>query len=123
MGAIHRFRGTEGSFAWDGIEVEPYDLDSGHRGTRQVVVGPDEGARNFAIRYFEIAPGGKSSLDEHPHDHGVLILKGRGRVRLGKETHSIGFGDVVYVSPNEIHQFENPGPEPLGFLCVIPPKQ
>ncbi|MBI3767823.1 MAG: cupin domain-containing protein [Deltaproteobacteria bacterium] len=41
-------------------------------------------------------------------------------VRLGEEEHAIAAGDIVYVSPNEIHQFKNPGPEILGFLCVVP---
>jgi quercetin dioxygenase-like cupin family protein len=44
-------------------------------------------------------------------------------VRLGKEKYDIGFGDVIYIAPNEDHQFENNCDEPLGFICVIPPKK
>ncbi len=92
-------------------------------GTKQVLIGPDDGAANFAVRYFEIAPGGASSLDTHAHDHGVVILRGRGTVRLGGERHAVGVGDVVYVSPGDVHQFESTGPEPLGFLCVVPARR
>ena len=32
----------------------------------------------------------------------------------------LGNGDVVYVSPDEVHQFRNPSPtEPFGFLCIV----
>ena len=60
---------------------------------------------------------------QHAHDHGVVVLHGRGRVRLGDEEHAIGFGDVVYVAPHEPHAFEADGPEPLGFLCVVPARR
>ena len=62
-------------------------------------------------------------LEQHPHDHGVLILHGRARVRLGEQEFEVGPRDLVYVSPNDIHQFSTLGAEPLGFLCVIPPKE
>jgi len=33
---------------------------------------------------------------------------------------AIGVGDAVFIEPNEQHQFEALGDEPLGFICVIP---
>jgi quercetin dioxygenase-like cupin family protein len=74
------------------------------------------------MRYFEIEPGGQSSFDRHEHDHGVYILKGRAKVLIGWDVHDVGPGDVVYIAPNEQHQFESVGEGPLGFLCVVPPK-
>jgi len=72
------------------------------------------------MRYFEVESGGFTSLDVHEHDHGVVVLRGRGRVQLGDDTVDVSFGDVVYVSPRELHQFRCVGQEPFGFLCVIP---
>ena len=37
-----------------------------------------ERAPYFAIRYFEVEPGGQTVLDRHRHDHGVFILRGKG---------------------------------------------
>ena len=31
-----------------------------------------------------------------------------------------GKGDVVYVGPDDVHQFRNTGDTPLKFLCLIP---
>jgi len=125
MGAIHRRRAD--AWRWEGVAVQDYAADGG-RGyaadgvTKQVLIGPADGARRFAMRYFELAPGRATSLDTHHHDHGVLILRGAGVVQLGDTHRPIGVGDVVYVAPDEVHQFSNTGSEPLGFICVIPPK-
>jgi quercetin dioxygenase-like cupin family protein len=86
----------------------------------KVLVGPGEGAPNYRLRYFRVEPGGNTSLDQHAHDHGVLILHGRATVRLGEQQVVAGPRDVVYVPGNEVHQFSALGDEPLGFLCVIP---
>lgn len=122
MGVVHRFAGGAGSFRWDGVTVEPY-APGMSTGTRQVLVGPNEQAPHFAVRYFEVPPATSSTLDAHAHDHGVVVLRGRGRVRFADAEHVIGFGDVVYVAPHEPHAFEADGPEPLGFLCVVPARR
>ena len=33
----------------------------------------------------------------------------------------VGFGDVIYVAPDDPHQFRNPqnSTEPFGFLCIV----
>lgn len=123
MSVVRRFQGAGGPHRWQGIEVEPYAPGDLRSGTRQVLIGPGDAAPNFAVRYFELSPGTASSLDTHAHDHGVFVLHGRGRVRLGEEFHSLGPGDVVYVSPNEVHSFEADGDEALGFLCVVPARR
>ena len=43
----------------------------------------------------------------------------RGIIRIGAE---VGPGDVIYVAGDELHCFEAIGDEPLGFICVIPPR-
>ena len=123
MGVVHRQIGKDGHFAWEGVEPEPYQGGGASEGScREVLIGPREGARHFAIRYFEIPPRGQSSFEHHLHDQGVVILKGRARVLLGWEMHEVGPGDAVYIPQDEQHQFENIGDEPLGFLCVVPSK-
>jgi quercetin dioxygenase-like cupin family protein len=116
---IHRYKGP---FDWQGVRLSRYPPGKESKGVSvRWLIGPNERAPNFALRYFEVEPGGWTSLDQHAHDHGVVILRGRGQVRLGQEEHLVSCGDVVYIPGNEIHQIRNPGEEPLGFLCVIPP--
>lgn len=121
MGVIHRY---QDHFDWEGVPLSHYPAGKQAQGVSvRWLISRAEEAHNFALRYFEIEPGGWSALDQHAHDHGVMILRGQGQVRLGEEISEIGFGDVVYIPPDEVHQFQNTGDEPLGFLCVIPPKE
>jgi quercetin dioxygenase-like cupin family protein len=122
MGVLHRHIGKNGRDEWDGVPAERYEERGVLLGTKRVLIGRRDGAVSFSLRYFEIPPRGKSSLDRHAHDHGVYILKGKARVLMGKETVEAGPGDVLYIPPDEPHQFEAIGDEPLGFLCAVPPR-
>lgn len=123
MGVIHR-RTQDGPFMeWEGVNTHTYSGDSVASGaTKQILINHEDGAPNFALRYFTIPAGGSSNLDHHEHDHGVMIMHGEGRVLLGEEYHDIEAGDVVYVSGWEKHQFESTTDQPLTFLCIIPPR-
>ncbi len=122
MSVVHRFTGEDGSFDWEGATHRDYDAPGVVGASGKVLIGRGDGADNFVFRYFRVAPGGNTVLEQHAHDHGVLILHGRARVRLGDEAFDVGPRDLVYVSPHDVHQFHTLGDEPLGFLCVIPNK-
>ena len=106
-------------FRWEGVPVTAYKPDPTffRDVTRQTLVGEDAG--DIVTRYFEVQPGGYSTLERHEHRHTVIVLRGRGTVRLGDETHEIAPFDAVYVAPRAVHQFRATGTEPLGFLCVV----
>ncbi len=119
MGVIHRRLSDGSMWRWEGVEVQPY---ASNNATKQVLIGSDDGANNFIVRYFTIPPHGFSSLDYHEHDHGVVIMQGRARVMLGERFEEVGAGDSVYIPGFERHQFENLTDDLLTFLCIIPPK-
>ena len=121
MGIIHHYKDP---FDWEAVSLGRYPPGKEMQGVSvRWLIGPAEQAPNFCLRYFEIEPGGWTSLDRHAHDHGMVILRGRGRVLLGEQEHPVSFGDVIYIPSDEVHQIRNPEQEPLGFLCVIPPKE
>ncbi len=111
------------AFRWDGVPVTAYK-ESGalfRDVTRQTLLGEGAGedGLSFLTRYFEVQPGGWSTLERHEHPHTVVVLRGRGRVVLGDVTHDIAPYDVVYVAPGAVHQFRATTDEPLGFLCIV----
>ncbi len=114
----------QGHFVWDGPVRRIYKDEPGswRSMTRTSLVGgSDELPVPFHVRYFEVEVGGFSSLEKHAHQHVVVVVRGGGEVLLGERRQLLSFGDVVYIAPWEVHQFRNPeGPEPLGFLCVVP---
>jgi len=86
----------------------------------RMLIGPADGAAVFHMRHFEVQPGGHSPHHTHDYEHEVLILKGRGIVKGAAGDTPCQAGDVVWVPPNEKHQFQNAGDEPLEFICSIP---
>ena len=78
------------------------------------------GAPNFAMRHFEIQPGGATPLHEHEWEHEVFILGGTGVVVSAGGESEFGPGDVIFMPPGETHCFKNTGPEPVTMLCLVP---
>lgn len=108
-------------FRWEGVPVEAYKTTAATWCgiSRMPLAGMQGEKTSFHLRYFEIEPGAHSSLEHHGHEHVVFVLRGRGDVRLGETIQTVGFGDVVYIAPHEVHQLGNPSDEPFGFLCVV----
>jgi quercetin dioxygenase-like cupin family protein len=110
-------------FRWEGVAVKEYKAAGAHFKdvTRQTLLGegPGEEALAFVARYFEVQPGGYSTLERHRHPHAVVILRGTGRVVLGERSYAIAPYDCVYVAPGTLHQFQATGGEPLGILCTV----
>lgn len=107
-------------YRWDGVTVQPYKEDARalfKSITRQVLFAdPQQGSE---LRYFEVAPGGFSSLERHEHTHNVLILRGHGHCLVGHEVREVATHDLIAVPPMTWHQFRATTDEPLGFLCMV----
>jgi quercetin dioxygenase-like cupin family protein len=101
-------------------EQTDVQMDGADRVKMRMLVGQADGADNFHMRHFEIAPGGHSPHHSHDYEHEVLILTGSGVVRSEEGDRSCKTGDVVFVPPDHKHQFVNNGSEPLTFICLIP---
>lgn len=108
-------------FQWEGVEKKIYKTDTNNYKDihRYSLLGEDIPDLKFQTRYFEIKPGGFSSLEKHQHPHSVVIIRGAGSVVLDDEIHSISVHDVVYIAPETIHQFHADRSEELGFICVV----
>ena len=90
--------------------------------SRQILIGIEDGSTNIIMRLFTLAPGGHSPLHTHDFEHLVKVEKGKGIAVYENGEREIQSGDLVYVKPNEIHQFKNPFNEEFQFICVIPNK-
>lgn len=121
MSQIRRFSpDAQGDFRWDGVDRLRYKEEGSAPFkdiTRQVLFAqPDQGCE---LRYFEVAPGGHSTLERHQHTHAVLILRGRGTLRLGDQVQAIGEHDLVTIGPLVWHQLHAAPDSALGFLCLV----
>src|ERR1700731_1349527 len=114
------FRPDEETFGWDDVEVLAYK-DEGTAPfrsiTRQVLF--EEAEHGCQLRYFEVAPGGYSTLERHEHVHAVLILRGRGTCLIGDEVREIGEHDLCLV-PSERDRPQLPTEADLQTLRANP---
>ncbi|BCR06324.1 hypothetical protein DESUT3_33930 [Desulfuromonas versatilis] len=108
-------------FSWEGVKREEYKPEAGGWAAiaRNVLIGNRGESARFDLRYFEIAPGGNSSLEKHRHEHVVVGIRGRGQALIAGEVREVGFLDTLYLAPDDPHQLLNPFEEPFGFFCIV----
>jgi quercetin dioxygenase-like cupin family protein len=87
------------------------------------LISKKDGVKNFAMRLFEIKPGGNSPLHQHDWEHEVFILEGNGFIKDQTKEEPLNPGDFLLIKPMEWHQIVNRGSSTLKFLCLIPYKQ
>ena len=107
-------------FRWGGVDVLAYkqDADAPFAAiTRQTLfASPELGCE---LRYFEVEPGGHSTLERHLHVHAVMILRGSGHCLVGRRVHAVRAHDLVHIAPMTWHQFRATRGEAIGFLCMV----
>ena len=117
---LKAFRTAAGDGRWHGVDLLAYKNDDSapfRDITRQVLFDMPELA--CELRYFEMAPGGHSTLERHEHAHAVMILRGQGRCMVGDEVREVRQRDLIAIPPLTWHQFRAAPDEPLGFLCMV----
>jgi quercetin dioxygenase-like cupin family protein len=102
------------------VQGKPVEMDGASAVTMRMMVGRADGAPNFAMRHFTVAPGGHTPRHSHDYEHEIYVVEGAGRVEHDGEFRDLKAGDVVYVRANATHQFVNPGTAPFTFLCLVP---
>jgi len=105
---------------WDEVELRPYKEDERalfKTISRQILFSDPK--LDGELRYFEVEPGGFSTLERHDHMHAVMVLRGHGHCLVGDEVREIKLHDLVTVPPWTWHQFRATGAEPLGCLCMV----
>lgn len=107
-------------FTWEGTSTLVYKQDGSpfKDVTRQVLFN---GAFDIPcqFRYFEVKPGGYSTLEWHEHTHMVMIFRGHGQCLLGDQIYDVKAGDFVEVPGKTLHQFRANKGDYVGFLCLV----
>ena len=102
------------------LDVEEQTEKSAPGVTVRWAITGEDGAPNFAMRIFDVQPGASTPFHTHSWEHEVFVLAGSGTVRNAEEEFPLREGDVIFVPPEERHQFINRWRDVLRFICVIP---
>jgi quercetin dioxygenase-like cupin family protein len=105
------------------VEAVPMTTGDAKGVTMRVVVGPEQGAKNFTMRVFEVEPGGHTPRHHHDFEHEIFIHQGTGEIFHEGRTIPVQPGHVAYLAPNTEHQIRNTGKQKLTFVCVIPNRE
>lgn len=115
MTYVRRFK----DFTWEDVPVLAYKEGGPYKGVTRQVLFDGEDKLPAQWRYFEVEPGGHSTLERHEHLHNVLILRGRGQCLVGDAVHGIDEHDLIHIPALAWHQFRAAPDAPLGFLCLV----
>ncbi len=102
------------------VPAQQVTEEGASRATIRWLISKPEGAPHFAMRLFELAPGGCTPLHTHAWEHEVFALGGPAEVVTESGAQPLARGDAVLVLPEELHQFRNTGAGAARFLCMIP---
>jgi quercetin dioxygenase-like cupin family protein len=114
------FRLFKKDFTWQDVDLLAYKQEGGapfKDVTRQVLFSGDD--LKSELRYFEIAPGGHTTLERHEHVHAAMILRGVGHCLVGNEVRAVHTHDLITVPLLTWHQLRAGADEPMGFLCMV----
>ncbi len=96
-------------------------LPSAKKATMRWLIGRKTGARTYAMRHFEIQPGGVIPLHSHSEEHEIFVLTGEAKVFGDCDVDVVRKDDVFFIPPDFPHGYDNAeGTEVFSFICVIP---
>ena len=118
MGDTTQAPNTNG-FSRPADSVERRAVAAGISTDTQVLLGPDDGMPNFAMRRFTMGPGGGMPRHTNTVEHEQYVLHGRARIGIGDQVHYVGPDDVRYI-PAGVPHFYEVVEGPFQFLCIVP---
>jgi len=99
--------------------IERKSVAAGTATEVQVLVGPADGAPNFALRRFIMGAGGGMPRHTNEVEHEQYVLKGRARITIGDEVHEVAAGNTLFIPARVPHSYEVVE-APFEFLCIVP---
>lgn len=104
----------------DNVDAKTMQMPGAEGVVMRLMVGREDGAPNFAMRIFDVEPGGQTPHHKHNYEHEIMVLAGSGEAYSGDTPHPVSAGDVLFVPANEVHQFRNTGDATFRFMCMVP---
>jgi len=101
----------------DAVAAQP--VAAGTATEVQILLGPAEGAPNFALRRFRMGAGGGMPRHTNEVEHEQYVLSGRARITVGDDVHEVSPGHTLYIPARVPHSYEVLE-APFEFLCIVP---
>jgi quercetin dioxygenase-like cupin family protein len=115
------------------VQYEAVDAADGLE--KGVLVDESDGAPNFAMRRFTLAPGSEVPAHTNAVEHEQYVLEGEyvvgisdspeanradGEAVDGGEEYEVSAGDSLLIPAGVVHWYRNDGDETGAFICCVP---
>ena len=80
---------------YDQVELEPVYSEGAEGAQIRWLIAQKDGAPNFAMRMFEVAPGGHTPYHQHDWEHELYCLAGKGALITERGEIAFGENDVM----------------------------
>lgn len=102
------------------IESKAFEGEAVKGVTGRIAIGQADGAPNFCMRVFELAPGGHTPRHTHAWEHEIFFHAGEGEVYMHGEWHPVSKGYTAFIPGEEEHQIRSRNNSELIFVCLVP---
>ena len=75
----------------------------------------------LTVTWVDVAPGSGQRPHGHAPEQVYVVLRGRGRMRVGDEELVVGEGDLIHIPPETLHGIENLADEVLTYVSAATP--
>ncbi len=103
-----------------GEEIEYTGVDAANGMAKGVLIGPEQGAPNLAIRRFTLEPGATVPKHTNEIEHEQYVLTGEYVVGLDDEEFTVSAGDSLFIPAGVVHWYRNEGNDDGAFICAVP---
>lgn len=104
----------------ESVPNEPVEMEGAKDARVRWLITEKDGAPTFAMRLYEVAPGGHTPHHAHGFEHEVFVVEGTGTVVGPDRERPFKAGDAIFIPADEMHQFRNTSAGVCKFLCLIP---
>jgi len=74
------------------------------------------------VNLTQVEPGRHFGAHYHEHrDEIDYVLKGQANMTVAGQNYPVAAGDLMYIPPYTVHDFEGTGDENLELLCIFAP--
>jgi mannose-6-phosphate isomerase-like protein (cupin superfamily) len=89
--------------------------------SRALLGGRDLPETRMTVTWVEVAPGSEQRPHSHAPEQVYVIVRGRGKIKVGSEERVVMEGDLIHIPPGTVHGIENPSDEVLTYVSAATP--
>jgi quercetin dioxygenase-like cupin family protein len=103
-----------------GDDVEYESVDAADGLSKGVLFDESDGAPNFAMRRFTLAPGAEVPEHTNAVEHEQYVLAGEYVVGIDGEEYTVSAGDSLLIPAGVPHWYRNESDGEGAFICAVP---